>query len=118
MAFELSDLEEVDVNFDYRKPDGSPGDIDLADDGSVPPVTVSDPAAATVTLSPDLKTGHVRSGDNLPADAPVDFSFDVDVDLGSGVRTIQVQWSMVIKSHTAGEVSTVNVGFGTPTPKS
>lgn len=115
MAFELSDLDQVDVNFDYRKPDSSPGDIDTS--GGTPPVTVSDPAAASVTLASDLKSGTVVSGDNLAADAPVDFSFPVDVDLGSGVKTIQVQWSMVIKSHSAGQVSTVNVGFGTPTPK-
>jgi hypothetical protein len=116
MAFELSDLDEIDVTFDYRKPDGSPGEIDLT--GPPPTVTMSDPSGATVTLAPDLKSGHIRSNDDLPADVPVDFSFPVDVDLGTGTKPIQVQWSMVIKSHTSGEVSTVNVGFGEPTPKS
>jgi hypothetical protein len=68
-------------------------------------------------LAPDAKTGTIVSGDNLAADTPCDFDFDVDVDLGSGVRTISVQWSILVKAHSAGQVSTVNVGFGTPTAK-
>jgi hypothetical protein len=115
-AFELSDLDEVTANFAYTKPDGSAGDIDLS--GGKPDVTVSDPSALTVELADDAMSALCTSGDDLPADAPVDCSFPVDVDLGQGVRTIQVQWSMLIKSHSAGQVSTVNVGFGTPTPKS
>lgn len=115
MAFELSDLDEVDVTFDFRKPDGSPGDIDLSD----PPVlTTSDAASATGILAPDCRSAVIRSGDNLPSDAPVTFVLDgIDVDLGSGVRTISASFDVLVKSHTAGEVSTVNVGFGTPRPK-
>src|SRR5262245_62040380 len=115
-AFELSDLEEVEAQFAYKKPDGSDGEIDLS--AGVPTVNVSDPAALTVTLADDAKTALCRSGDDLAADSPVDCDFDVDVDLGEGRRTVKVQWSMLIKSHSAGQVSTVNVGFGTPTPKS
>jgi hypothetical protein len=115
MAYELSDLDEVDVGFDFRKPDGSPGDIDLTD----PPFLVSsDPTAATGALAADCRSAVIRSGDNLPADAPVTFTLqDIDVDLGGGIRTISASFDMLIKSHISGEVSTVNVGFGTPRPK-
>lgn len=122
MVQELSDLNEIDVAFDFRKPPqpgqdvGDPGDIDLSD----PPTLVSsDESAATGVLAADCRSAVIRSGDNLPADAPVTFTLkDIDVDLGAGVRTISVSFDMLIKSHTAGEVSTVNVGFGTPRPKS
>jgi hypothetical protein len=116
MAFELSDLNEVPVNFEFLKPDGSPGDIDTTN--SQPTLTSSDEAAATGTLAADARSALIRSGDNLPADAPVTFTLTVDVDLGDGVNSLNVQFDMLIKSHTAGQVSTVNVGFGTPTPKS
>jgi hypothetical protein len=115
MAQELSDLNEVDVTFAFLKADGTPGDIDLSD----PPVLESsDTSAATGVLAADAKSAVIRSGDNLPADKPVTFTLKgVDVDLGAGVVTIDTSFDLVIKSHTAGQVSTINTAFGVARPK-
>ena len=115
MPQELSDLQKITANFDFRKPDGSPGDIDTTN--STPTLTSSDDAAATGTLAADAKSAEIVSGDDLPADAPVTFTLMVDVDLGAGTNSLNVTFDMLIKSHTSGQVSTVNVGFGTPVDK-
>src|SRR5262245_41271939 len=116
MAYELSDLNEVEVTFAYLTPDGSPGKVDLS--GDAPTLTSSDETAATGIL--DVKTATralIRSGDNLPANKPVTFTLTVDVDLGAGVKPLNTVFDMMILSHTSGEVATVNVGFGTPVAK-
>ncbi len=57
MAYDLSDLDEVDVNFMFLKPDGSEGDIDLSDP---PTLESSDPNAATGTLSGPRRSPRKR----------------------------------------------------------
>jgi hypothetical protein len=111
---ELSDLEEIDVSFTYRKTDGSAGAVDLA---SPPVLTSSDTTAATGVLSADALSAVVRSGDNLPADKPVTFTLDNIGAVGGSTR-ISITFDMLIKAHLANEITTVDVAFGATRPKS
>jgi hypothetical protein len=115
MAQELSDLDEIDATFIYTKPDGGAGTIDTK---TTPTISSADESVATGTITADGLTATIRSGDNLRADTDVRLIAHVDVDLGDGVQTLDIPIDMIIKSHTAGQVSTANVSFGSPRRKS